>query len=230
MIAPGDPVAELAGSVVPRAVSLAFVVMALLESQRGARHDLVEPRRRLRRVVVSVVTLYAAVVVVVEIGLRGERAPPLLETLNLLMIIAAAATVAMLLVRRGSLIFALPAPRPSPSEPSELHRRLNAWLEEDGFMQPELSIRGLAGELKTQEHRLRKLLNQELGYQNFRDFLHQHRIREACRRLSGPAASEIAILNLSLDLGYSSLATFNRAFKAVVGMSPSEYRSKNTQV
>ncbi len=69
-----------------------------------------------------------------------------------------------------------------------------------------------------------KYLSSELHFltkMNFRAFLSTYRIDHAKRllRTTGQNISDIA-----LDSGYSSINTFNRAFKSAVGMTPSEYR------
>lgn len=71
-----------------------------------------------------------------------------------------------------------------------------------------------------------KYLSSELHFltkMNFRAFLSTYRIDHAKRllRTTGKNISEIA-----LDSGYSSINTFNRAFKAAVGTTPSEYRKR----
>ncbi|MBC7047243.1 AraC family transcriptional regulator, partial [Salmonella enterica subsp. enterica serovar Heidelberg] len=74
------------------------------------------------------------------------------------------------------------------------------------------------------EHRLRALINQRLGYRNFSDFLNSHRIADARAWLSDPARVDLPVLTLAMDLGYGSLAPFNRAFRDATGTSPSEDR------
>ena len=39
-----------------------------------------------------------------------------------------------------------------------------------------------------------------------------------------PAQAEVPILTIALDAGFQSLGPFNRAFKAVTGVTPTEYR------
>ena len=198
----------------PQAISLVLIVLALIESQRGARHDLVEPRRRLRVFLMTSVAVYAAVVAVVEIALRNEPAPQALEVAHVGLMIVVALSCAYIFTRHGAMLFAVPRPvSTKESEAGSELQRIEQWLKEKGFVEPELTVGGLAKTLGTQEYKLRRILNSELGFRNFMDFIHQHRIREACDRLVDPEAADLSILSMSLDLGYNSLATFNRAFK-----------------
>ena len=48
------------------------------------------------------------------------------------------------------------------------------------------------------------------------------RIGEACALLSGTARP---IAHIDSDIGYESLANFNRQFKALKGMTPRDYRN-----
>jgi AraC-like DNA-binding protein len=244
-----SPLLELSDRVIPHGVGLTFVLLAILEAQRDVRNDLVEPRRRLRVVFVTSIAAYAALVAVVETALRGERPPPSLELVHLGVVASASLAAMVLIYRQGDKLFghataavlqhpfeapgsgsaAPPSleptapPHPEPADP--LRVELEAWIARRGFLEPELTIAGLAKTLRTQEYKLRRLLNGELGFRNFNDFLHRHRIREACHRLAQPAA-EASILELSMAVGYRSLATFNRAFKEVTGLSPTEYRTR----
>ena len=72
------------------------------------------------------------------------------------------------------------------------------------------------------EAALRTLINQELGYRNFNDFLHHYRLQEAAGRL---ATEDLPILTIALDCGYGSIGPFNRAFRQRFGMTPTEYRA-----
>jgi AraC-like DNA-binding protein len=87
-----------------------------------------------------------------------------------------------------------------------------------------LTIGGLAEKLGVPEYRLRRLINQALGYRNFNSFLNDHRISEVKAALLDPAQAEVPVLTLALDAGFSSLGPFNRAFKAETGMTPSQFR------
>jgi AraC-like DNA-binding protein len=93
--------------------------------------------------------------------------------------------------------------------------------QEKGYRQEKLSIGKLAKELSIQEYLLRRLINQKLGYRNFNDFVNQYRIEEAKYLL---ATTEMQILNISMEVGFSSIASFNRIFKNFVQTTPTSYR------
>lgn len=107
-----------------------------------------------------------------------------------------------------------------------LASRVTAEMETRKLWQREgLGIAELAAELHTQEHVLRRAINQHLGYRNFNDFLHDYRLKEAARRLASPADDVLPVLTIALDCGYGSIGPFNRAFKARFGVTPTQYRN-----
>lgn len=95
------------------------------------------------------------------------------------------------------------------------------------YRRPKLSIRSLADELGLPEYRLRKLIHEALGFRNFNAFLHHYRLREACEMLSDPSQARTPILTIALTVGYQSINTFNRAFREILGETPSTFRSRS---
>jgi AraC-like DNA-binding protein len=104
------------------------------------------------------------------------------------------------------------------------HRLLTLMQVEKAYREEALTIALLARKLELPEYRLRRVINQQLGYRNFNAFLNDLRIEEACQILADPAHERLPILNLALDLGYGSPGPFNRAFRAKTGQTPTEYR------
>ncbi|MEM1376421.1 MAG: AraC family transcriptional regulator [Pseudomonadota bacterium] len=104
--------------------------------------------------------------------------------------------------------------------------RIRDLMEDGAYFSPGLSIGDLARQLSLPEHRLRKLINGSLGYRNFAAFVNDYRIAEAKRRLAQPDLVHTQITSLAYDLGYQSLAPFNRAFRERAGVSPSEFREQ----
>jgi AraC-like DNA-binding protein len=111
----------------------------------------------------------------------------------------------------------------------ETHGALVRAMDNRAYARTGLSIRQLAEELKIPEHRLRALINSQLGYKNFSTFLNGYRIKEACDRLRDPREARIPVLTIALDAGFASIAPFNPAFRQSVGMTPTEYRRQKLQ-
>ncbi|WP_417501812.1 helix-turn-helix domain-containing protein [Marinobacter sp.] len=98
---------------------------------------------------------------------------------------------------------------------------------QQGYYRTEhLTLKMLAERLELPEYRTRALINKQLGYRNFNDYINQLRIAEASKRLiSDP---ETPVLNIALDVGYRTLSSFNRAFREIKQSTPTEFRRNNT--
>ena len=124
-----------------------------------------------------------------------------------------------------------PRPQPERSSSAESQRRaalgrLMRLLEDEQVCQePGLSLQGLADRVGLPVYRLRRLIHEELGYQNFNALLHDYRVKAACVQLSDPDLRRTPILTIALSVGYSSVNTFNRGFREIMQVTPSAYRS-----
>lgn len=216
--------------------SLALVGYGLARVVRGLPGDLVEPRRRLRVVLTIAVGVTIALVIAGEILLGGERPPRWVDTLKSCGALGLAWWFATWLLSPRTDLFASQAPPDrvaaspllaagaSPEDVRFRDRLLALMREGRAYRQEGLTIAALARTLDLPEYRLRRVINQQLGYRNFNAFVNGFRIDEACRMLADPAQERRPILNLALDLGYGSPGAFNRAFRARTGQTPTDYR------
>ena len=92
----------------------------------------------------------------------------------------------------------------------------------------DMSVANLAARLSVPEYRLRRLINQRLGYRNFNAFVNGYRLDAVRAALADPAQREVPVLTLALDAGFQSIGPFNRAFKAATGLTPTEFRREAT--
>lgn len=106
-----------------------------------------------------------------------------------------------------------------------LLRRLNFLIEtERVHLDSELTFAGFVEHMSAPERAVRTLINRHLGFDHFRAFLNHHRVAEARRLLEDPGRDD-KLIAIALDSGFASLASFNRAFLAIEGCSPSAYRT-----
>lgn len=223
--------------------SLGFAGVAIGLTISSWRADLVEGRRRMRLFLVVASSAYIGLTALFQLlgASRGDAGSgSLIGAIGLL---AISGTIAWSLLRVGqaqSLFLVDAAPMAAPAiealpatadkgEPESVDPALVARLEqamttERTYRQDGLTIGALAQRMGLPEYRLRRLINQALGYRNFNAFLNRYRIAEVKSALADPAQAEVPVLTLALDAGFSSLGPFNRAFKAETGMTPSEYR------
>ena len=67
-------------------------------------------------------------------------------------------------------------------------------------------------------------INSDLEFNNFNQFLNFYRIEEACRLLGSREFQSIPISRIAIMVGYNSIATFNRAFKEIKKLNPTQYK------
>lgn len=101
---------------------------------------------------------------------------------------------------------------------AEVERRVR---EGRWWREPELSLADLARRLGTNTGRLSRAINLGLGV-NFSVFVNGLRAEAVAAALRDRPAADL--LDLALEMGFASKASFNRAFRARFGMSPSEWR------
>jgi AraC-like DNA-binding protein len=216
--------------------SFAFAVLAMAQALTSWRADLVEGRRRLRLFVVGASSLYIGLNAVSQL-LGVPRSAP--EGASLagaggLLVIAGIVAWSLLRVDRGQSLFPPLADAPQPTEqpaapvgPADqglVAALRHLMTSERAHRQDGLTIGTLAQQLGVPEYRLRRLINQALGYRNFNSFVNYYRIAEVKAALADPRQSDVPVLTMALDAGFSSLGPFNRAFKAETGTTPREYR------
>jgi AraC-like DNA-binding protein len=227
---------ELGSTPVPdwiaQAAKMIWLAAAVVTVLRDWRDDLVESRRRLRHLLIIAGGIYMAVILVVEILIPGP-APEILEFFNAILLLALATGLLLhfLGIRKANVLSNLAAPAAQAGTPSSpLAEQLVELMERDrAFATDALTISGLAARLSTQPHRLRKVINGELGYRNFNTFINLCRVREIAGRLGQEEYRDTPLLTLALDAGFRSLAPFNRTFREHFGVTPSEYRKKLQQ-
>lgn len=103
----------------------------------------------------------------------------------------------------------------------------HAMETDKAYREEAFGVAALAARLGIPEYRLRRLINQRLGYRNFTAFVNSYRLSETMAALADPTQAEVPILTIALDAGFQSLGPFNRAFKTETGMTPSEYRRQS---
>lgn len=216
-----------------------FVLMALYEVGRNWRHDLVECRRKFRLGIIGTVGVFLLFAIATEFIYAAQTIPRHIIFINVSMIALLSILKAywILIANPTALLEAM------DTVPDELSKMLpkrdelvsvvdQAWLDtlencmvnEGYYRTNELTIRSLSDHINIPEHHLRRLINQHLGFRNFNEYLNKFRIEEASLRLSDPKQARLPITTIAIESGYGSLTTFNKAFKALMEMTPSEYR------
>ena len=210
---------------------LVFVVLGLYEAGRDLAVDLVERRRRLRLAFMAGTGVYLALALGVQTYnlLLGVSTPVFAVRVNMAIVTIVSLGAAWLLLQLRSDSWLDPSRTAATVALSGLEaavlRTLRQALESERvYLEEGLTIGALAGRLGTSEHVLRRVINRGMGHRNFNDFLHTWRIREACEELARPEQARLPVLSIAMKVGYGSIGAFNRAFKARIGMTPTDFR------
>jgi len=108
-------------------------------------------------------------------------------------------------------------------EAYNLLQTLNDYMTyQEPYLNPELSLKQLASEVKIPERLLSGIINQYKN-QNFYDFVNNYRIGKA-KKLLVDDQSNKNIQEILYDSGFNSKSTFNLAFKKHTGLTPSEFK------
>ncbi|MBU2166834.1 MAG: helix-turn-helix domain-containing protein [Alphaproteobacteria bacterium] len=115
--------------------------------------------------------------------------------------------------------------RGTPDWPAEAHVIERRTREGGWWREPDLSLPRLARRLGTNTGRLSRAINLGLG-QNFSTFINGLRAEAVADALRVQPRRDL--LDLAFEMGFASKASFNRAFRARYGMTPSQYRLRQS--
>jgi AraC-like DNA-binding protein len=102
--------------------------------------------------------------------------------------------------------------------------RIREKLElEKVYLESAYSRSDLARELEIPETRLSRLINAHYK-KNFPLLLNEYRVEEACQLLR---ETDAPVNVISMEVGFNSLASFNRVFKDIAGQTASSYRKEH---
>lgn len=233
-----DDMAHIVSRIFRLPVVIALVGHMIWRIARSYSDDLVDSRRSFSMAMMWVVAFVSLAIVGVEFYKLSTDHPVWMRDMHAASMLVAALIVAVNMTSISEALLPTGALHPaqlrqldglSAADMVELER-LQTLIENRAFLKPGLTIGSLATQVGVPEHRLRRLINQSLGYRNFAAFINDHRIAEAKTRLANRELAREQITGLAFDLGFASLAPFNRAFRERVGMSPSEFRERALSV
>lgn len=106
-------------------------------------------------------------------------------------------------------------------------RTLKTTMEKDLlYLDPSLTVAALAEHTRIPQKQISAVLNQHLQ-KSFNEFVNEYRIRAIRERLLKGDAENLTIAAVAYEGGFNSLPTFQRAFKTIIGQTPSEFLVKS---
>ncbi len=211
-------------------LELILITHALITALTYWRDDLVQERRYIRGGVITLSAFYIFLVIIIEQIFRIEWS--FLVTVKAVFMAGLITGINFFLfnLRESSLFETVKNKvevRPIEKAVSpELARIVSTMENEKLYQQEGITISGFARHLSIHEYKLRSLINGEMNYRNFNDFLNFYRIKEVTEKLANAQFSSIPVLTFALESGFRSLSSFNKAFKGTHGITPTEYRKK----
>ncbi len=121
-----------------------------------------------------------------------------------------------------------PAPITEPKKPDQalIDRLLHYMDAEKPYLDPELTLSGLALRVGMGRSLLSQVINEGVG-DNFYNFVNRYRVEQVKRFMADPTMQHFSLLGLALEAGFKSKSTFNLIFKRFTGLTPSEYAQRN---
>jgi AraC-like DNA-binding protein len=102
---------------------------------------------------------------------------------------------------------------------------LRVMDEKQPYIDPELTLAGLAEMLGVTAHNLSEVINTRIG-QTFFDFVNKYRVEKVVGDLQDPEKNNLKLLALAFEAGFNSKSSFNSIFKRVTGQTPSDFRKQ----
>lgn len=206
--------------------SFALIFHVMLIAWRGRETDLIEMRIDLRRVfalLMGVLIVWFMVSFLVLLPLGFGQPVQIIDAL--LLGLLALAFISNGLQLRPGLFPELEATEqialPLPADRELETAVLRAFEGDHVYRSESFTIGQLARHVNAQEYRVRRVINRQMGFRNFNDLLNRYRVQEACELL---AQGTMPIIRIATEVGYPSPAPFNRAFRQITGMTPTQYR------
>lgn len=95
------------------------------------------------------------------------------------------------------------------------------------YLNPNLKLADIAADLDIPIHHVSQVLNDQMRI-NFFDFVNQYRIEEAKERLSDKNGD--TILQIAYAVGFNNKASFNKYFKKITGITPTQFVQRKLRV
>jgi len=110
------------------------------------------------------------------------------------------------------------------------NQRLLTFMDsEKPYLDSNLGLHELADKLEITRHQLSNVINQ-VHKKNFYEFVNSYRVEEVKHLLQDPESSKFKLISLAYDAGFNSKTSFNRIFKQMTTMTPSQFFSMHQAV
>lgn len=109
---------------------------------------------------------------------------------------------------------------------SQVETALETAMQQDKlYLNPNLTVEAVAQHIGQPAKTISAVLNQHL-HKSFNEYINSYRVAEFKEKILLPGMEHLTIAGIAAECGFNSQATFQRTFKQVTGMSPTEYRKR----
>lgn len=103
-------------------------------------------------------------------------------------------------------------------------KKIEQYMDiEKPYLNADISLPELSERMNIPSHHLSRVINEKLNM-NFFDFINQYRVEEVKSRIQDQQYVHLSILGIAFDSGFNTKSAFNRVFKKMTGMTPSEFK------
>lgn len=108
----------------------------------------------------------------------------------------------------------------------QLLKQINELFEvEEIYLDSTISLKTVAENLAVSPREVSQVINESMQM-NFSEFVNYHRVAKAKMLLANPSCWQQKIESIAYDCGFGNVTSFNLAFKADTGLTPSQYRNQ----
>jgi len=113
-----------------------------------------------------------------------------------------------------------------PDKAEEIMKKVTYLLDvEKIYREEKVSLQTLSLELSIPSYQLSWVINKKMNA-TFAGLINSYRVEEVKKRLTLPQEADKTILDIALDAGFNTKTSFNRVFKKITRMTPSQYRKR----
>lgn len=98
--------------------------------------------------------------------------------------------------------------------------------DEEGYLNPQLSLKSLSDKINVHPNKLSWLLNEHVG-KNFNEYINAFRLKAFKHKALDKTYTHLTLLGLAYECGFNSKTVFNAFFKNNTGKTPSEWVKEN---
>ncbi len=107
---------------------------------------------------------------------------------------------------------------------------LKEAMEKDTvYLNPDLNLAMLSKYTNIPAKTISAVVNQHLN-KSFNEFVNEYRVEAFKERVQQPRMNSLTFAGIASECGFNSQATFQRTFKQVTGLSPSEFKNQVLQI